>query len=140
MGTNTCDINVGRLLEIRVAHGFKTVGDVARQYARLQEVFREVPETQQVVIAADWRRCPLMSPDAAVAMRKVLTDFNQRIERSAILGYEDSPMTVLQFFRVIREGAHPERKLFTSVSGMLGYLHERLTDFEMMRLRAFVNG
>jgi hypothetical protein len=73
----------------------------------LVEVFAAVPVHRQVVIAADWRECPVMSPEGAVEMRKVLTDFNARIERSGVLGPNHSPTAVLQFFRVIREGGAP---------------------------------
>ena len=71
-------------------------------------------------------------------MRRVLTDFNDRIERSAVLGMKDSPTTVLQFFRVIREGGHPDRKFFSEVNPMLSFLRERLSAGESERLGGFL--
>lgn len=137
MGENTCNIHVGRLLEIRVSHGFALAEDTERQYRRLAELFGALPPGRKVVIAADWRLCPVMSPEGATGMRRVLTDFNATIERSGILGSNDSPTAVLQFFRVIREGGHPERKFFSDEEAMFAFLDERLTPEESKRMREF---
>jgi hypothetical protein len=138
MGANTCNIHVGRLLEIRVSHGFAHAEDVEAQYRRLAELFGPLPNGKQVVIAADWRACPVMSPEGASGMGRVLKDFNAKIERSGILGSNDSPTAVMQFFRVIREGGHPDRKFFSDTNTMFTFLDERLTPEEAARMREFI--
>jgi len=109
VSSNTVGIRVGRLMEISVQEGFRSVEDVEKQRARITAALDTIPKNQLVVIAADWRQCQLMSQAAANAMGPMIGDFNARIERSAILGSPTSPVAVLQFLRVVRESRHPAR-------------------------------
>jgi hypothetical protein len=54
-------------MEISVQEGFRSVEDVERQRARITAALDTIPKDQLVLIAADWRRCQLMSPSAANA-------------------------------------------------------------------------
>jgi len=112
MSSNTVAIRVGRLMEISVKEGFRSLEDVEKQRARITAALDTIPKEALVVIAADWRQCQLMSPPAANAMGVMIGDFNARIERSAILGSPTSPAAVLQFLRVVRESRHPARRVY----------------------------
>jgi hypothetical protein len=125
-------------MEISVQEGFCSVEDVERQRARITAALDTIPKNQSVVIAADWRRCRLMSQPAANAMGPMIGDFNARIERSAILGSPTSPAAVLQFLRVVRESRHPARRVYEELAPMLTWLGECLTDAERERLIDFI--
>jgi hypothetical protein len=138
MSGNTVVVRVGRLMEICVRDGFRSVDDVEAQRVLINQALADVPPGQQVVIAADWRKCELMTQPAANAMGPMIGSFNARIERSAILGSPTSPIAVLQFLRVVRETKHPGRRVYEERKGMLTYLGEVLTPPEKDRLAAFL--
>jgi hypothetical protein len=138
MGTNTCEVRVGRLMEIRVDHGFHSIADVERMDVTIGAAFSKVPANTSVVIAADWRRTQLMADGASDRFGKMIGSYNARIQRSGILANPDSPVSVLQFMRVVRESNHPHRKLFHDVSALVGYLEDLLTPPELARLREFL--
>ena len=138
MSSNTVVIRVGRLMEISVQEGFRSVEDVEQQRARITAALDAMPKDRLVVIAADWRQCQLMSQSAAGAMGAMIGDFNARIERSAILGSPTSPAAVLQFLRVVRESRHPARRVYEERAPLLTWLEECLTDAERERLIEFI--
>jgi len=138
MSSNTVVIQVGRLMEICVREGFRSVEDVERQRALITKALAMLPPDQRVVIAADWRNCQLMTQPAANALGPMLGSFNARIERSAILGSSASPVAVLQFLRVVRETKHPARRVFEERRAMLTYLSECLSAAELERLGQFL--
>src|SRR5580765_5868880 len=138
MSANTVAIRVGRLMEISVKEGFRSLEDVEKQRARITAALDTIPKEALVVIAADWRQCQLMSPPAANAMGVMIGDFNARIERSAILGSPRSPAAVLQFLRVVRESGHPHRRVYEERAPMLTWLADCLTDAERERLIEFI--
>ena len=138
MGSNTVGIRVGRLMEISVREGFRSVEDVEKQRARITAALDTIPKDQLVVIAADWRQCQLMSPPAANALGPMIGYFNGRIERSAILGSSTSPSAVLQFLRVVRASRHPARRVYEERAPMLTWLGECLTGAERERLIEFI--
>jgi hypothetical protein len=136
---NTCEIRVGRLMEIRLLHGYNTLADVETMRERISQAFATLPASQSVVIAADWRYCRLMGAEASDHVGKMIGSFNARIERSGTVTSPDSPVAVLQFLRVIRESKHPGRKLFQNVSELSEYLGELLTPAEQARLAQFLD-
>jgi len=138
VSSNTVTIRVGRLMEISVPEGFRSVEDVERQRARIAAALDTIPKDRSIVIAADWRQCRLMSEPAAKAMGIMIGDFNARIERSAILGSPTSPVSVLQFLRVVRESRHLARRVYEERAPMLTWLSECLTDAERERLIDFI--
>src|SRR5262245_41123570 len=125
-------------MEITVPEGFRSVEDVDKQRERITAALDTIPKDQLVVIAADWRRCRLMSQPAASAMGVMIAHFNARIERSGILGSPTSPVAVLQFLRVVRESRHPARRVYEESASMLAWLSECLTDVERERLIEFI--
>lgn len=139
---NTAKVNVGRLLEVRVAAGFRTAADVDAHFANIDRQLATIRPGQQHVTVADWRACPVMSPEAAQRLAHHIARTNARTERSAALAVQTAPVTVLQFMRVIREAGLPDRKLFSDEEELIGWLGEVLTREERQRLREFlgVNG
>jgi hypothetical protein len=73
---NTCEVVVGRLLEIRVAAGYRTVADVDEMIAMIRESVSKLPSATKVVIAADWRAVQVMPPDTAARAREMLAGAN----------------------------------------------------------------
>lgn len=140
MLANTCDIRVGRLMEIRNEAGFRSLEDVETQRASIANAFTKVAAGFSVVICADWRRCPLMAAEASDAFAKMIGSFNARIERSAILSADDSPLTVLQFLRIVRESNHPKRLVVQEQGELEQWLAPCLTPPEVARLRQFLAG
>jgi hypothetical protein len=138
MNTTTVDIRVGRLMEIVVKDGFRSVDDVELQRTRINEALAAFPASQSIVIAADWRGCQVMTQPAAAAIGPMIASFNDRIERSAILGSPTAPVAVLQFLRVARETKHPRRRVFEDRRAMLAYLSESLQPHERDRLYQFL--
>jgi hypothetical protein len=138
MSSNTVVIQVGRLMEITVREGFRSVADVERQRGLITDALATLPPTQQVVIAADWRACQLMTQAAANALGPMLGSFNARIERSAILGASTSPIAVLQFLRVVRDTKHPARRVLEDRRSALMYLSDCLSPAERDRLGQFL--
>jgi len=76
-------------MEIHVAAGYNTPGDVDAMMALIGQTLASLPEAQRVVIAADWRPCKLFTPEVAERAMYMLTRDNARIERSAILHRAD---------------------------------------------------
>ena len=136
---NTARVSVGRLLEIRADAGYRTAAEVDALFdMRDQQLKRLPPDTQHVTVV-DWRRCPLMSPEAAQRIAFRIGGTNGRTERSAALASQDAPVAVLQFLRVIREANHPDRKLFYDQAELVAWLSELLLPSETQRLRAFLS-
>jgi hypothetical protein len=136
---NTATLHVGRLLELRLAVGFRNVAFVSEIFATMDTEIQRLPASVRVVIAADWRRCRVMSSDASEALVANLARYNPRIERSGAVASEDSPSAVLQFTRLIRESGNPERRLFTNPHEMASWLGEVLAPDERRRLEEFLD-
>jgi len=129
---------VGRLLEIRVASGLRTAADVDAHFVSIGQALESIPPGQRHVTVADWRTCPVMSPEAAQRFAQQIAQYNARTERSAALANQEAPVTVLQFMRVIREAGLPDRKLFFSEQELQSWVGEILSEAERERLRDFL--
>lgn len=134
---NTAEIHVGRLLEIRVADGYRSVADVDALFAAIAAAIQG-KFCEQFVLVADWRSCTLMSSEAAQRALERMTRNNRFIERSAILSSPRSPTAVLQFLRVVRESNHEKRRLFQEISALVQWVAEVLTPEELARLGRFL--
>lgn len=135
---NTAQVTVGRLLEIRVASGLRTAADVDAHFVSIAQALQAIPKGQQHVTVADWRSCPVMSPEAAHSFARQIAQYNARTERSAALANQEAPVTVLQFMRVIREAGLPDRKLFFNADELQTWVGEILSEAERERLREFL--
>jgi len=136
---NSCRVTVGRLMEIRILAGFQSEADIDAQIARVRATMAGVPAGTSVVIAADWRRLPVMSERVALRAANLLTTTSDRIERSGILAMADSPTALMQFFRLVRESEHPSRRVVTSIPELESWLMPLLTAAETRRLVEFVH-
>ncbi len=135
---NTAAIHVGRLLELRIAAGYRTAADVEALFDAIDVALSKLPASTRVVIAADWRRCRLMSSKTVELVLRRMSRNNQRTDRSAVLASHDSPTAVMQFFRVVRESNHPNRRLFFDHQDMTAWLDEVLSPQESARLHEFL--
>lgn len=131
---NTCFIHTGRLLEIRVRGGYRSVGDVDEMIAMILAEFARIPEPTRIVIAADWRQCRLLTPDVAERATRMLTKSNPRVERSTILHDAGQATSILQVLRLAREAKMPNRRVFTDPTEMRSWLAEVLQPNELARL------
>ena len=138
MSSNTAKILVGRLLEIRADAGYKTRADVDRLFDAIGREVARLPRGQRHVTVVDWRRCPVMAPEAAERIAASIAGTNLSTERSAALAANDAPVAVLQFVRVIREAGLPDRKLFFEEKELVDWLKETLSGPELKRLRQFL--
>ena len=137
---NVYGVVVGRLVEVRIDAAVLTPADVDTWFNGVAVAMRRLPAGQRGVVVADWRRCPLMSEEAANRAAARLTQTNALVERSAALATNDSPITVLQFLRLCRD-TNPagNRRLFTNIHEMKAWLSERLSPLEIDRLHAFLD-
>jgi hypothetical protein len=138
MAANTCKFVVGRLLEIRVAAGYRSVADVDGMIALIGGQLRTLPADEKYSIAADWRPVHIMSPETSTRAREMLAQSNPRVKRSAILTLPEDSTTNLQVLRLVREAQNAERRHFTSASEMQRWLSEVLTTQEALRLAHFL--
>jgi hypothetical protein len=135
---NTVAIIQGRLLEIRADAGYRSVQDVEQVTRAIQRESIKVPLQVRSVTVVDWRRCPIMSDDASAKLIEHMRSSNARVERSAALASQKSSIAVLQFLRMVRESAHPDRRLFFEPEPLIDWLAEVLTPEELTRLREFL--
>lgn len=55
---NTCAIRVGRLLEVTVGDGYRTVADLDTLFDAIRTETSRVPSHIRIVAIADWRHFP----------------------------------------------------------------------------------
>jgi hypothetical protein len=138
LAENTARLVVGRLLEIRADAGYRTPADVDTLFDTIERTVGRLTTGGQHITVVDWRRCPVMAPEAAARIAVRMASANGRTERSAALASSDAPVAVLQFLRVIREAGLPDRKLFSDEVELRRWLEEVLTPAEAARLRQFL--
>ena len=134
--TNTAELKVGRLLEVRAEAGYRSKEDVDAIFEQIGRAMPKLPEGSQHIVVADWRRCPIMSPEAADYMAESIARSNPSLLRSAALTQYSAPTSVVQFLRIIREANH--RQLFRSSDELIRWLDEVMTLAESRRLRDFL--
>ena len=133
---NTARIQVGRLLEVRVAAGYRSVGDVTALFQQVaHEVAQLTPGTKHVTVV-DWRHCPVMAPEAAEFLITRMVGVNPATERSAAIARPDAPVDVLQVLRLIRDAGFSDRRLFVSEDEVAAGLAEVLSAAESARRSA----
>jgi hypothetical protein len=137
MDRNTAEIHVGRLLEIRLDAGYRTLEDVDALCDQLSEAVRALQSKHVTVI--DWRRCPFMSDECAKYVGTKMAWVNARTERTATIVTADLPANVIQLFRLIKEAKNPMRQLFDDEADAIRWLSEVLTAEELVRAREFLS-
>lgn len=137
---NSCVVRVGRLLEIDVARGYHSVADVDAMTAAMRSIFENLPPGRRIIIAADWRDCPVLAPEVAAHAVHMFTASNPHVERSAILVRPNQATSTLQVARLIGESDCNVRRVFRVSSEMKGWLGEVLDAAERERLVLFLSG
>lgn len=135
---NTCEIHVGRLMEIRVDDGYRSVRDVDRMIVMMQAHMSAMTPGQKYVIAADWRNVRMMAPETAARAREMLSRSNPRVIRSAILSSPEQSLANLQVVRLIREAESTSRRHFINADEQYLWLADTLTEPERARLAEFL--
>ena len=135
---NTCELHVGRLVEIRIEAGYRDLADITDISAQLVQIAGMLASSRQLVLAIDWRKCFVMAEEAARQLLSSMRDTNERVERSGALLPVQSPVAMLQLHRMLRESQNPARRGFEDPEALIAYLSEVLTPEETLRLRAFV--
>jgi hypothetical protein len=139
VAVNSARLVVGRLLEIRADAGYRTAADVDALFDEIEREVAHLPPQAHHLTVVDWRRCPVMAPEAADRIAARIASTNARTERSATLASSEAPVALLQFLRVIREAGLPSRKLFFDAGQLQQWLDEVLTPPESHRLREFLD-
>ena len=137
MASNELQRTTGRLVEIR-ARSYRTVADVDEMIAMIRAAISAIPPDQQAIICADWRALRIFPPAVADKALAMLTTFNPRVKKSVLLVASDAPTALLQMTRLVRESAHPARRLCTSADEALLWLRDTLTNDEFERARIFL--
>jgi hypothetical protein len=135
---NTCENRVGRLIEVRIELGYRSIADVAEIYLEVGRLNAARRKSGPPVIALDWRKCSVMAEDAAQHLVAAMRANNARMERSAALLPTHSPVAMLQLLRMLREGKNSSRRGFDEPNEMIAWLSEVLTPNEVARLREFL--
>jgi hypothetical protein len=136
---NRCQVVVGRLLEIDVRAGYRTTADVDEMIQNIKQQFGTIAEPTRIVIAADWRRCRVLTPEVSERVTQMLVGTNTRLERSAILHDSTQATSILQVMRIVREANFPNRRVFTDPYEMEAWLSELLTTEERERLAGLLH-
>ncbi len=136
----TVKMTMGKLLEIRVHTGFRTVEEVDAMFEEVAAVVAaNLGPYERHVTIADWRACDFMSGEAANRLQEGMAKTNPNVIRAAALASQDSPFAVLQFLRIIRESQHEGRRLFFETGPLVDWLTQSLTVTEAARLRQFLH-
>lgn len=136
---NTCELTVGKLLEIRVDAGYQVPADVDAMVGLIAHVLGSLPAHQRIIIAADWRRCSVFAPSTADRAISMLTRNNPRLLRSGILIRPDSPTALMQVMRLVSDAQSPDRRVVTSIEAMISWLSPVTTPKELARLKVFLD-
>ncbi|MET0384594.1 MAG: hypothetical protein ABW321_01480 [Polyangiales bacterium] len=134
---NTCQVIVGRLMEIAVDAGYHAVSDIDDMIGQMEGHFARVPEPTRFVIAADWRACKLFTPAVAARAVHMLLRSHARVERRAILHAANQPTSVLQVLRIVGESQLTNSRVFTDPAELQRWLGEVVDSAEHERVQAF---
>jgi hypothetical protein len=135
---NSCEFVVGKLLEIRVADGYRSVGDIDAMIQMIRSNMTRLGPNDKMVIVADWTTVHVMNPETAARAREMLATVNPKVARSSILTAPENPTTNLQVVRLIREAQNADRKHFTEPKPLEAWLSPVLSAPEVARLRTFL--
>jgi hypothetical protein len=138
MPRNTCEVRVGRLLEVRVAKGYHTPQDVDDMTSMMLAEIEKMPAGVKHVTIADWRTCKVMSEAACERATAMFLHSNPTTERSSIVCSESSPTAVWQFLRLVATGNNAHRRVFRSALEAIDWTAQVLSPEERNRLEEFL--
>ena len=125
-------------MEIDLPAGFHSPADVDDVVEQIAKAFHKLVAPRRAIIFSDWRACRLFAPETAERLVSGLGRVNAKIERSAILHNPDQATSVLQVARVIREGGHAHRRVFTKAKDVVAFLSDVLDKAELERLQFLI--
>src|SRR4051812_149444 len=131
----SCDVKVGRLLEVRLVAPV-TVVDINITRERLGLFFKTFPS--RLVACGDFSRADLFQQDVATRVLETFKHDNPKIERSGIL-VSASAIFSLQLERLITQANNPARKCFRDPFEVKAFLGKLLTHEEHGRMAAFLS-
>ncbi|HYV49466.1 MAG TPA: hypothetical protein VFA20_31625 [Myxococcaceae bacterium] len=129
------EVNVGRLLEIRLAAPI-TLEDLQGMGQALGEIFHK--HQGRLVSAADATRAAIVSTDVGARVVDVFRTDNPRIERSGIL-INQSATFGLQIERLVAKAENKARRCFHDAFELKAFLGTLLTRAEHARLAQFLS-
>ena len=135
---NTCEFVVGKLLEIRVADGYRSVEDIDAMIQMIRANMSKLGPNDKMTIVADWTAVHVMHPETAARAREMLATANPKVLRSSILTAPENPTTNLQVVRLIREAQNADRRHFAEPKQLAAWLSPVLSVQEGARLRTFL--
>lgn len=130
----TAAIRVGRLLEVSVDAGYRTLPAVDDLFDAASAEVSKLSQPQHVVVTVDFRRCPLLSSEASDHLLLRMERTNARTARAAILVLPSACTTLLQVTRIVKLGNHLYRRAFQDPGPLIAWLRECLTPHEVGRL------
>jgi hypothetical protein len=77
---NTCEFVVGKLLEIRVADGYRSVGDIDTMIHMIRLNMMKLEPNDKMTIVADWTAVHVMQPETAARAREMLATDPKQLE------------------------------------------------------------
>jgi hypothetical protein len=132
-------IVIGRLLELDLDEGFRSLEDVDRFGEAAGQLVARKNVADRLVAVADMRRFRVSTPAIAERFSMLMKSNSPAIERSALLYDAVSPTTGLQLSRIVQSAENAERRLFSDQFALTHWLDEVLNEKERARLRAFLS-
>jgi len=128
------DIQVGRLLEIRVVAPV-SMEDIHASEQRLGHFFRL--RSDKLIVVADYRRATVLAPEAASRQLEIFRSFNPRVERSGILVSRNAIFS-MQIERLVTNAKNPSRRAFHDPFELKAFIGSALNHEEHVRLAQFL--
>ncbi len=133
----TMERRVGRLVEVRVQGG---APKSTLRFARIIALANEVGPEAKVVVCADAREAPQLTPDGAAELAKVQLAARARVERAITLVAPRATQVMIHE-RVRDEGAgRAVVEVARTVEQAVELLRPHLTSAELVRLKQFLDG
>ena len=130
----TVSRSVGRLCEVR----FQSPLDIEKVTSFTLAIRPLVSNAvRPLVFCCDWRGVTTLAADIADTLVWIMRRDNPMIECNAILVDVANAETVRQAKKIVTEARHPNRKVFTKLAELRGYVDPMLDAPERRRLDAF---
>jgi len=137
--SNTAEIRVGRLLEVRSGAGYRTKADVDGLFDAIWKARLNIAPGVAHVTISDRRMTRAMAPEAAAYLKERLHVFEECTQRAATVVSPGMSIMPLQLQRAIQPELR-EYQVFEDEERAIAYLSDLLTYEERKRLRLFLAG
>ncbi len=130
----TCEVNVGRLMEVRFVSPIPPAELTAYTDLRRRAALKLGHER---VVCVDFSRCDVLPPELADQLGAQRVGVIEPL-RNAVLVPADRATLGLQIERILREAKNPVRRAFRKREELIVWLDEVLRPDERVRLRSFL--